>query len=228
MAPLPRKPLLCLALALLAMPLRAALPDGVAEQLRSAAAKSTPGIRRVEVVLGDIDPRLKLAPCARIEPVIPPTLRPWGRFRVTLRCVEGARWQVHVPVQVKVIGPGWVAARSLPAGATVTQEDLRPADIDWAADPQGMVRDAAVAHGRTLARPLAAGAALAHADLRARQWFGAGDTVQVVATGRGFAVLGVGEAVSPGIEGQAARVRVEGGRLLTGRPIGDRRIEVAL
>jgi flagella basal body P-ring formation protein FlgA len=202
--------------------------EALAMQLRAAAAPAAPAGRRVEISVGALDPRLKLAPCAKIEPVIPPAAKLWGRVRVAMRCVEGARWQVWLPVTVQVFGTGVVARRALPAGAAVDAADLAVAEVDLTADPQGMLESPLLAAGRTLARPLAAGQAVGHADLRSRQWFAAGDTVQVVAVGNGFAIGGVGQAVSPGIEGQVARVRVEGGRLLTGKPVADRRIEVSL
>jgi flagella basal body P-ring formation protein FlgA len=52
--------------------------------------------------------------------------------------------------------------------------------------------------------------------------------VRVVASGAGFAITSDATALSPGLEGQTARVRTEGGRVLSGRPVGDRRIEVGL
>lgn len=201
--------------------------ETLAQQLRAAAPSAGAG-RRVEISVGELDPRLKLAPCSRIEPVIPPAAKLWGRVRVAMRCTEGARWQVWLPVTVKVFGTGVVARRALPAGAAVDTADLAVGEVDLTADPQGMLDSPLLAAGRTLARPLAAGQAIGHADLRSRQWFAAGDTVQIVAVGDGFSIGGVGQAVSPGIEGQAARVRVEGGRLLTGKPLADRRIEVSL
>ena len=56
----------------------------------------------------------------------------------------------------------------------------------------------------------------------------AGDLVRVVAVGNGYAVSAEGQAMSHGIEGQPARVRTESGRIITGVPAGDRRVEVAL
>ena len=227
-----RKPLLRLAGLLVAMcgTASAELPDSavLADQLRRAAGPALAGARRVEVSVGALDPRLRLAPCARIEPVIPPAARLWGRTRVALRCTEGARWQVYLPVTVKVFGAGVVARRALPAGTVLAPADLDVAEVDLAADPQGVLERADLAAGRTLARPLAAGQSVGHADLRVRQWFAAGDTVQIVAAGAGFRIAGVGQAMSAGLEGQTARVRVEGGRLLTGRPVAERKIEVAL
>ena len=52
--------------------------------------------------------------------------------------------------------------------------------------------------------------------------------VRVLALGEGFSLEGEGQALSNGIEGQPARVRTESGRILTGQPVGDRRLEVAL
>jgi flagella basal body P-ring formation protein FlgA len=50
----------------------------------------------------------------------------------------------------------------------------------------------------------------------------------VIATGAGFALESEAQALSNGIEGQPARVRTESGRVLTGLPSGERRVEVAL
>ena len=53
-------------------------------------------------------------------------------------------------------------------------------------------------------------------------------TVSIVAAGSGFSISAEGQAVTPGFEGQNARVRTEAGRVLVGRPVGERRIEVNL
>ena len=63
-----------------------------------AGAGLAPGALRVEIEPGRLDPRLRLAPCERIEPYLPPGARAWGRSRVGLRCVQGPapwprRWQ---------------------------------------------------------------------------------------------------------------------------------------
>jgi flagella basal body P-ring formation protein FlgA len=86
----------------------------------------------------------------------------------------------------------------------------------------------ALGAGRTLTRPITAGAAIRQTDLKVRQWFAAGDTVRVIAAGPGFAVSGEGVAMNPGLEGQTVRVRTESGRVVTGRATGDRRVEVLL
>ena len=183
---------------------------------------------RLEVLVGTLATRLRLAPCDRVEPYLPAGTRLWGRTRIGLRCAEGAtRWNVYLPLTVKVFGRGLVAAAAQPAGAVLSDADLRQGEVDLAdgAAPL-LVPEAAI--GRTLARALTPGQTLHQADLRTRQWFAAGDTVQIIAIGPGFRVSGEGQALGPGMEGQPARVRTESGRVVVGVPVAERRIELAL
>ncbi len=46
--------------------------------------------------------------------------------------------------------------------------------------------------------------------------------------GHGYSVAGDGQALTPGVEGQAARVRTEAGRIVSAAPIGERRVELTL
>jgi flagella basal body P-ring formation protein FlgA len=184
---------------------------------------------RVEVEVGQLDPRLRLAPCERIEPYLPGGTRLWGRTRIGLRCTEGpSRWNVYLPVTVKVYGPALVAAAPLSAGAVIGDGDLRIAEVDLAAAPTAAIGDAAHAVGRTLARAVNAGQPVHAGDLKARQWFAAGDIVTIVAEGEGFRVAGQAQAMTAGVEGQPARLRTDSGRVLTGMPVGDRQVELHL
>ncbi|MBX3642830.1 MAG: flagellar basal body P-ring formation protein FlgA [Rubrivivax sp.] len=184
---------------------------------------------RIEIEPGQLDPRLRLAPCERIEPYLPTGARAWGRSRVGLRCVEGpSAWNVTLPVTVKVFAPAWVTTQPLAAGSVLDSSQLQQLEVDWAAAATPPVADLDKLVGRQLSRPLPPGAPVRVADVRQRQWFGAGDTVQVVARGQGFSVSGEGQALGPGIEGQVVRVRTDNGRVLTGQPVGMNRVEVQL
>lgn len=198
------------------------------ETMMLQAAQAEPALppaARVAVELGRLDPRLRLAPCEKVETRL--AGRPWGATRVALRCAQGpVRWQVHLPVTVQVFAAGWVASADLPAGTVIGTAHLRRGEVDLAA---GALPATDVAPGgRMLARPLAAGQPLRAADLRSRQWFAAGDHVQVVGVGPGFRVSGQGQALAPGVEGQRVRVRTEAGRIVTGLPVATGRVEVAL
>jgi flagellar basal body P-ring formation protein FlgA len=215
------------------LPSASTLGADVARQVQDLALTTASGLQqpneppiRLEVELGSLDPRLKLAPCAKIEPFLPPGGKLLGRTRIGLRCLEGARrWTVYWPLTVKAWTSGWVAASPLAAGTVITGAHLTAGEVDIAAGFGTPPLQPPAAIGRTLARPIAAGSPLRAGDLRQRQWFAAGDTVRVVAGGAGFELSTDGQAMNPGIEGQRVRVRTDGGRTITGLAIGNKLVQ---
>ncbi len=202
--------------------------QGIALATQAAQALAPAGAR-VTVEAGALDPRLQLAPCARIEPYLPAGTPAWGRTRLGLRCTDGrARWNVALPLTVNVIAPAWVAATALPAGAPLTEAQLRRVDVDWSASASPLFDRLEPLLGRSLSRPLVAGQPVPAAQLLARQWFASGDTVRIQASGAGYSVVGEGQALGPGVEGKSVRVQTQNGRVLLGKPVSDRCVEVVL
>jgi len=209
-----------------------ALLQQVQDMARHGASAATAGQAqgvRVDVKVGKLDPRLKLAPCQHIDAYLPPGLPIWGSTRIGLRCTQGTKlWNVSIPIQVSVYAQATVAKAALAAGTVLDASQLTQTEVDIAAAPGAAVPDPALVVGRTLGRSLAAGATLRQTDLKARQFFAAGETVRVTALGPGWQVVTEGQAIGAGIEGQTVHVRTESGRLLNTRPTGDRQVEVAL
>lgn len=209
----------------------AALPAAAVSEalvlLSDAARAIAPAGARVQALAGEPDARLRLAPCPRVQPFLVPGAHPWGRTRVGLRCADGpARWTVYLPVTVQVWAQAVVPSGPLPAGASLQAEHLQLAETDWAAAPQAPFEAPVLLQGRVLSRAVLPGQALRAHDLRARQWFAAGDPVRVVARGPGFAVSADGQAANAGIEGQRVRVRIGENRVVEGRAVGPRTVEV--
>ena len=197
--------------------------------LHQAAQAGAPRGARILALPGALDARLKLAPCTQVQSFLPAGVVAWGKSRVGLRCVQGpVAWQVFLPVTVQVWAPAVVAQAALPAGAQLEGSQLALAVVDWAAAPGTPQAELLALDGRVLVRPVAAGHALRASDLRTRQWFASGATVQFVAQGRGFAVSAEGQALAAGLEGQPVRVRMESGRVVVGLPVGQRRVELNL
>ena len=182
---------------------------------------------RVDVRLGNVDPRLTLAPCRRIEPYLPPGTRLWGRSAIGVRCTDGASWSVALPVTVAVRGPALVAASALQAGAVVGPADVRVEEIELTREPVAPLLDATALAGKALTRPVAAGQALRPDMLRTVPAVMAGDPVRLVLVGEGFSITADGQALAPAADGQPVRVRTESGRVLTGRVRG-RTVEIGL
>ena len=211
-----------------AQPSAADVERALALARQGAQALAPPGARIVAQA-GNLDARMRLAPCQRAEPYLAAGANPWGQTRVGLRCTAGAvAWSIFLPVQVQVLAPALVSRQALPAGALVASDQWQLAEIDWAADAAPPLADASAVDGRALARPMAAGQALRSTDLRPRRWFASGQTVRVVAAGAGFAISTEGQAMSHGVEGQPVRVRTESGRILVGLPTAEGRVEVPL
>ena len=208
------------------------IDSGLEQQIRQMAAEGNragPGAPRLEVSVGLLDPRLRLAPCALVEPYLPEGMRLWGKARIGLRCTQGAtRWNVYLPITVKAFGPGLVVTGNVAGGSVLSEADLTPGEVDLAENNTAAVTDMKLAVGRTVAQTLKPGQSLRQSQLRPRQWFAAGETVTVLAQGPGFSVSGEGQALNNGVEGQPVRVKTESGRVLTGQAVGERRVELAL
>lgn len=197
--------------------------------IASVLGQEASGALRPELILGRLDPRLRLAPCQRVEPYIPPGTRLWGRSRIGLRCLEGVvRWNVFLPVTVRAWGPAWVLRRPVAAGAVLTQEDADIAEIDWAEQHAAVLADTDKWVGQQAAYALAAGQALRQNMVRPVPSFGPGTQVRVASQGNGFRVTVTGEALAAGIEGQQVKVRLKGGRIVTGTVKEDQTVEVRL
>ncbi len=185
--------------------------------------------RRIDIELGQLNPRLKLAPCDKVRAYVPTGAVLWGRSRVGLRCEQGAvRWNVFWPVTVKVYGRALVAAVPLRPGALVNAADLRVAEVDLAATPSPAVVNLTDIVGRAVVRNVEPGQSIRQEDIKLRRWFAAGDPVRVVVKGSGFQISSEGTALTPGDEGRCARVRTDNGRVVCAQPVGDRQVELVL
>jgi flagella basal body P-ring formation protein FlgA len=183
----------------------------------------------MEVSLGQLDSRLHLAPCARIEPYLPVNTQLWGKTRIGLRCLQGStRWNVFLPVTVKAFGPAWVLRGAVLPGSTLKVQDAMAAEVDWASDASPVLADPALWVGQVAAYPLLAGQPLRQVMLRPAQAFAAGAAIRILTQGAGFSVSSDGQALSNGVVGQLARVRTEAGRVISGVVLDGRTVKIAL
>lgn len=155
---------------------------------------------------------------------------PWGAAWCALLALTflSAAPRAHAQITVHVYGQALVAAQPLALGATLQAGDLAYAEVDLAEGNSRVVVAESLAIGHALTRSLSAGQGVRQANLKSRQFFAAGDTVKVLAVGNGFSVAGAGTALSPGFEGQSARVRTDSGQVVSGMPVAARQLEVAL
>ena len=213
-------------------------PEAIAQILLE---RETAGIAgRAEITIGQIDPRVMLAPCNRIEPFMPPGSRAWGRLNIGMRCrdgavagagagagaLPGANWTVFIPVTVKVFGPALVAAKSLMSGTAPNEGELETVDSELTREAGTPVTDIRQIEGRVLARSIFPGQVLRLEYFRAAPAIIQGDQVKLVAFGSGFTITTDGEALSQALDGQSVRVRTDVGRIVSGTARAGRVVEL--
>lgn len=199
------------------------------EQVLSQLPQDTRGPLRMEVSVGALDSRLRLAPCNQVEPFLPPNARLWGRTRLGLRCIDGpTRWSVFLPITVKAFGPAWVLRAPVAQNAVLTAADAEEAEVDWAEDRSPVLADPALWIGHLATRNYMPGQPIRQSMVRAPLAFQAGAQVRVLAQGTGFSVSSGAQALSAGVIGQMARVRMDNGRVLSGTVLDGQTVEVAL
>jgi flagellar basal body P-ring formation protein FlgA len=199
----------------------------VAQRVQPAGSP-TASVQRVEVKFGVLDSRVQLAPCAQIDPYVPPGARLWGRTAIGVRCVSGASWNILLPVTVSIWGTAWAAATPLAAGTLVSSQDFRMQEVEWSREAAPPIVDASEFAGRTLLRSLQEGQPVRKDMLRTPPVLVSGDTVTLRISGAGFSISGQGQALSSAGEGQPVRIRTEQGRFLSGTARAGKTVEIAL
>jgi len=204
-------------------------PSGPTEAVRrfvaAEVARSQPGLR-AEITVGEIDPRLHLAPCEPTEAFLRPGARLWGRSFVGYRCLQHPGWSISVPVSVRLYGPALVAGQPLPAMQAVSASALRRQEVEMTREPGGVVVDAAQLEDQVCTHGLEPGQPIPLNCLRAVPAVGQGDSVKLVGTGSGFSISTDGIALATAAAGESVRVRVDSGRTLSGVARKGRVVEV--
>ncbi|HLA38823.1 MAG TPA: flagellar basal body P-ring formation chaperone FlgA, partial [Candidatus Glassbacteria bacterium] len=190
-----------------------ALLKAVENYVRSETA-GFPG--KISVSLGAVDPRLNLPACQALEPFVPAGGRLWGQAAVGVRCNGQTPWTVYVPVSVKVLANVVHAAKPLAQGQPVGAADIALQQADLAQLPAGILTEPAQAVGKTLVSNIASGQPLRHDMLRSPPVVLQGQTVKLLAQGRGFNVSSEGKALAAAAAGQVVQVRTHSGQIISG------------
>jgi flagella basal body P-ring formation protein FlgA len=184
---------------------------------------------RMEIVLGQLDSRLQLAPCQRVEPYLPPGVQLWGKARVGLRCLQGTvKWNVFLPITVKAFGPAWVIKGTVAPGTILTASDAMTVEVDWAENSSSIVANQNDWLGKAATRQLNTGQPLRLDMVRSAQVFQAGAQVRVLAVGAGFEIASRAQAVTSGVVGQSVRLRMDNGQVVSGTVMDERTVRILI
>lgn len=185
----------------------------IAEAYVRSETSDLPG--KVEVNIGSIDSRLRLAACPSAEAYTPTGTRLWGSTTVGIRCAN-PKWSLSVPISVAVTAEAVVTTRPLARNRTIEASDLTRREADLTQLPAGVLTDPAQAIGKQTTIGIPAGSFLKNQMLRAPFLVLQGQKVKLVAQGAGFKVNAEGKALSDGSIGQVVSVRTANGKIVSG------------
>lgn len=169
---------------------------------------------KVTYQIDNMDQRIRLAECDRLEAFLPVGSQLIGKTSVGVRCMKKNGWSVLVPVHIRISLNLLVSARQLPSGHTLQSEDLASRTID-ASRIEGLT-DPKQVLGQVLRHGIGAGQVLRENMLRPPYSVIQGQDVQLAIQGNGFSIIGEGVALNNAGEGQDVRVRVGSKRVIGG------------
>lgn len=189
-----------------------------------------PGIARIEVEVGRLDQRLRLAHCG--EPL---TMnfndpdRAGGNLTVHTRCPATAAWALYVPAQVSVYRPVATASRNLGRGHRIIDGDITLELKNTGRMRQGFVTGKEAILDMELRRPLREGEAFRMSILAEPLAVERGDQVRLRANAGPIEVHTSGTAMGSGRVGDQIRVRNDRSeRVVRGRIVARGTVEVLL
>lgn len=164
--------------------------------------------------IDEIDPRLILRPCSKVNVFLPSGSQLIGRVSIGVRCQETNGWSIFIPVQIKISRDLLISARPLLMGQIIHEEDLARQTTEITQNSG--ITDAKQVIGKVLRYSIAAGYTLREDMLRAPYSVKQGQVVQLSVQGNGFSMSSSGVALSNASEGETVQIRTSAGRVVSG------------
>lgn len=169
---------------------------------------------KITYQINDIDQRITLPECARLEAFLPESSQLMGNISVGVRCMEKNGWSIFVQVQIRSSRELIISARPLLLGQVVHEEDISHQTTETT--QPGGITDAKQVIGKVLRYSLSAGTVLREDMLRAPYSVKQGQSVQLIVQGSGFSLSNSGVAMNNAGEGETVQVRTATGRVISG------------
>lgn len=182
--------------------IRAAAQTFVTQQM----PKQEPGA--VTVNVGTLDSRLRLAPCAEpLKASLPAGATFRERMTVAVACKGASNWTVYVPISIETQTSVLVLRRAVGRGERLRPEDVEVQTRVVQGTGDSYLTDRAQLSGRTLKRPLGAGAALTVEAMADELIVKRGQHVTLLAAVGGLEVRAAGVAMNDAAAGGRAKVQ---------------------
>ncbi|KAA3665871.1 flagellar basal body P-ring formation chaperone FlgA [Pectobacterium carotovorum] len=151
--------------------------------------------------------------CEAPQITLPGNTKMWGNVSLSVRCGQQRRF---IQTEVQVTGNYVTSARLINRGTTLTEKDIRLTKGRLDLLPLRPILTLPGAQGAVLLRDLTPGQVITASMIRRAWVVKAGQSVQIIAQGEGFTVNGEGKAMNNAAAGQAVRVRMANGQIVSG------------
>ena len=194
--------------------------DAVREAAQSYVLKQVPSQNpgSVTVNVGALDSRLRLAPCAEpLKAALPSGATFRARMTVAVSCPGPTTWSVYVPVNIETQTSVLVLKHAAARGARLTADDIEVQTRTVTGAGDDYLTEAAELAGRTLKRPLGAGAAVTADAMAADSLIKRGQQVTLLAAAGGMEVRARGVAMNDApVAGRVKAQNLSSGRIVEG------------
>ncbi|MDO9010752.1 MAG: flagellar basal body P-ring formation chaperone FlgA [Gallionella sp.] len=174
---------------------------------------------KVAYHVDEIDSRIALRACSRVEAFLPTGSKLIGRVSIGVRCMEANGWSLFIPVQIKITRELLISAHPLTAGQIVREQDI--ARLTTETTQSGGIADSGLVIGKVLRYSIASGSVLRENMLRAPYSIKQGQSVRLSVQGSGFSISGAGVALNNASEGETVQIRTSTGRVVSGIAVAD-------
>jgi flagella basal body P-ring formation protein FlgA len=190
--------------------------DSIRAAAQSYVLKQVPSEKpgSVQVDVGALDSRLRLIPSAEpLKAALPPGATFRARMTVAVSCPAPTNWTVYVPVSIETQTSVLVLRHAAGRGARLSTEDVEVQTRTVSGAGDDYLTEPAELEGRTLKRPLGAGAAVTADAMVADSLVKRGQQVTLLAAAGGMEVRARGVVMNDA----PAAGRVKAQNLCSGR-----------
>jgi len=159
------------------------------------------------VVMGKLDPRLRLQECEQSLNVFDSDNRTIGNKTIGVTCDLPTAWTVYIPVEIKVFKSVVVAKKTIAANKIISKEDLQSSQMDISSLRHGYTQNIHELIGQQLKYSVAIGSVIKPTHVRPQKIVKRGEYITLVAKTGSMEVKMNGTALSDASVGQRIRVK---------------------
>ncbi|RMF16785.1 MAG: flagella basal body P-ring formation protein FlgA [Gammaproteobacteria bacterium] len=176
-----------------------------AHLLKRAEQESAAHQRELKFTIRELDARLSLKTCKE-TPQVQGGLN-LQRKRQTLAVSCDGGWTVRIPIELEVMAPVLITARTLFRGQALNKADIDWKKVDLTAQTRGYIEPGQDWQGMRVRRTLREGQVITPSALQPPLLVSKGERVVIEAGNGQFSVKMMGEALTNGVRGQQIPVR---------------------